>query len=210
LSPTPRRERGISIMHVACVDWDLPLPSMPLSKQCAWTRRARYIYPNGSALLIYKGGRAPGWPGMYQGVAFAEHYTGPYKRLVNSSYHPLVLPTNCEDPGVMWDPDLETFRMILHCACETQQMWSTDGLSWQKSGPEQKDGWCSGFNYTGGGSEGDLMTRQRPKWVLERKTGRATHLTTGVNRPGDSGMGHTWTMAAKLKSDDDDAPSLRV
>ena len=34
------------------------------------------IFPNGSALLIYKSGRAAGWPSMYMGVAFAEHYTG--------------------------------------------------------------------------------------------------------------------------------------
>ena len=63
--------------------------------------------------------------------------------------------------------------------------------------PEQDHGWCSGFNYTDG-TPGTLVTRQRPKWITDPNTGRVTHLTTGVNRPGDSGMGHVWTMAAKL------------
>ena len=58
------------------------------------------------------------------------------------------------------------------------------------------NGWCTGFNYTDG-TAGHLTTRQRPHFVLDQ-TGRATHLTTGVNRPGDGAMGHTWTMAAKL------------
>jgi hypothetical protein len=86
------------------------------------------------------------------------------------------------------------FRMVLHCGCSYQLMHSLDGIDWTKQGGENADGWCSGFNYTDGGPPGTLSTRQRPKWVVD-KTGAATHLTTGVNRPGDSPMGHVWTMA---------------
>ena len=42
-----------------------------------------------------------------------------------------------------------------------------------------------------------------------RPAGIATHLTTGVNRPGDSGMGHTWTMAAALVNGSYDQMYLR-
>lgn len=75
-------------------------------------------------------------------------------------------------------------------------MWSHDGVRWQVQGPEQQRGWCEAVNYTSGAA-GNLATRQRPKWITDR-TGAATHLSTGVNRPGDAGMGHTWTMVARL------------
>jgi hypothetical protein len=132
---------------------------------------------------------------MYEGVAFAEHYTGPYTRLTPTA--PLDLPESCEDPGVYFDKANGVFRMVLHCGCGVQLMWSKDGVSWTKQGVERKTGWCSGFNYTDGGGPKQLQTRQRPKWITN-KDGAATHLTTGVNRVGDIGMGHTWTMAARL------------
>ena len=160
------------------------------------TNPAVYVYPNASALLIYKAGRTPQWPSMYLGVAFAKHYTGPYERLTPRK--PIALPSNkdCEDPGIYYDRVFSVFRMILHCGCSTQMLWSTTGIQWELGGPEQESGWCSGFNYTDG-TAGELATRQRPLWVVD-KAGQATHLTTGVNRPDDSGMGHTWTMVAKL------------
>ena len=161
------------------------------------TNPAAYIFPNASALLIYKSGRAVGWPSMYMGVAFADHYTGPYRRLTPTK--PLVIrkqSDDCEDPDIYFDHDYGVFRMVLHCGCGTQMLWSATGVDWELGGPVQASGWCTGFNYTDG-TVGRLVTRQRPHFVLD-KGGRATHLTTGVNRPDDVGMGHTWTMAAKL------------
>jgi hypothetical protein len=160
------------------------------------TNPAGYIFPNGSALLIYKSGRSANWPSMYMGVAFADHYGGPYRRL--TARKPLHIPASkdCEDPGIYFDPDLHVFRMVLHCGCGTQMLWSKNGVDWVLGGPEQVSGWCTGFNYTDG-TAGHLTTRQRPHFILDQ-TGRATHVTTGVNRPGDGAMGHTWTMAAKL------------
>ena len=61
------------------------------------TNPAAYIYPNGSALLIYKGGRAPGYEGMYEGVAWAQHYLGPYV-LVFSTHLPVCLPVLVHAP----------------------------------------------------------------------------------------------------------------
>ena len=101
------------------------------------------------------------------------------------------------------------FRMVLHCACEVQLMWSKDGISWTKQGGERAAGWCSGFNYSSShAGPKKLTTRQRPKWITNG-AGIATHLTTGVNRPGDSGMGHTWTMAAALMNGSYDQMYLR-
>ena len=185
------------------------------------TNPGPYIYPNGSALLVYKakakakakatgagagagagegegegeGEGAAAGNTMKQGVAYADHWSGPYRRLTPDA--PLALPGDCEDPGIYRDPKRGgIFRMVLHCGCAYQLMWSADGVRWIKHGAEQKRGWCSGFNYTDG-SAGELKTRQRPKWVTDA-SGAATHLTTGVNRPGDKGMGHTWTMANVL------------
>ena len=104
---------------------------------------------------------------------------------------------DCEDPGIYFDREFDIFRMVLHCGCGTQMLWSVNGVDWELGGAVQASGWCSGFNYTDGSGVGKLATRQRPHFVLDQ-AGRATHLTTGVNRPGDAGMGHTWTMAAKL------------
>lgn len=176
----------------------------PSANSTAWdnlfvTNPGPYIFPNGSALLVYKakGGSARARAAMNtmkQGVAFADHWAGPYRRLTPDA--PIALPGDCEDPGVYRDPARGIFRMVLHCGCSYQLMWSADGISWTKQGAERASGWCSGFNYTDG-SPGKLATRQRPKWVTDA-TGAATHLMTGVNRPGDTGMGHTWTMANRL------------
>ena len=164
------------------------------------TNPGPFVFPNGSVLLVYKAaGKAPGFQKMNQGIAYSETGArGPYEK-VTSETKPLALPGNCEDPGVYYDstPGLEVFRMILHCGCATQLMWSVDGIEWKESGPQQTSGWCRGFNYSDG-TAGMLATRQRPKWITDPKTGQALYLTTGVNRPGDGGMGHVWTMAAKL------------
>ena len=177
---------------------DAPILS-PSNGSAAWdnlfvTNPGPYIYPNGSVLLVYKA-KGTGAHGMLQGVAFADHWSGPYRRLTPKA--PIVMPVDCEDPGIYRDPARGLFRMVLHCGCSVQLMWSLDGVSWTEHGSKQTQGWCTGFNYTDGGAGGRLKTRQRPKWVID-VTGAATHLMTGVNRPGDAGMGHTWTMANVL------------
>jgi hypothetical protein len=73
-------------------------------------------------------------------------------------------------------------------------MWSLDGMHWSRTTAPQP--WCTDIPYTDG-TNGTLATRQRPKWLTD-KDGVATHVFTGVNRPGNGGMGHTWTMAAAV------------
>ena len=59
------------------------------------TNPAPFIYPNSSALLIYKAGRTAAFPGMYEGVAFAEHYLGPYTRLLVLGFDPSHFARRC-------------------------------------------------------------------------------------------------------------------
>ena len=40
--------------------------------------------------------------GMYHGVAFADHWRGPYRKL--TPHKPIPLETDCEDPYLFRDP----------------------------------------------------------------------------------------------------------
>lgn len=179
---------------------------------------------------------------MLEGVAFAQTWNSTYVKVSVSGHvrlpdviephasshsrqftpgKPLDLPTNCEDAGI-YRTQSGVFRMLTHCGCTGQYMWSLNGIQWSRTTPEQP--WCSNISYTDGtaphctllhpyllrtlvttwalttinlGTTGNLATRQRPKWLTD-KSGVATHVFTGVNRPGDGGMGHTWTMAAAV------------
>jgi len=157
------------------------------------TNPAGYMYPNGSVLLIYKA-RSIEKPGaMYEGIAFADSWNSSYEKL---SPKPLDLDPKCEDAGIYRAPS-GIFRMLTHCGCDGQYMWSTNGLEWNRTTSPQP--WCTGVEYVDGTTDLDpLVTRQRPKWLVDRTTGVATHVFTGVNRPKDTGMGHTWTMAATV------------
>ena len=204
LNPIILRQRiGIATASSPYGPWtrrDLPI-LQPSNETGTWdqffvTNPAPYVFPNGSVLLTYKSGRTSTFPGMYEGIAVADSIDGPYRRLTPGNA-PLDLPANCEDPGIYFDNQYKIFRMVLHCGCSSQLLWSDDGIGWQTHGPQQTQGWCDNITYANG-TIGSVVTRQRPKWVVDAKTGSATHLTTGVNRLGDSGMGHTWTMAAAL------------
>lgn len=151
----------------------------------------RYVYPNGSVLLIYKARSLEHSSGMYEGVAFANTWNDTYTKLTPDT--PLNLPNECEDAGI-YRARSGVFRMLTHCGCTGQYMWSLDGFTWERTTAEQP--WCTNVTYTDG-SRGSYATRQRPKWLVDR-TGMATHVFTGVNRAGDSAMGHTWTMAAAV------------
>jgi len=133
---------------------------------------------------------------MYEGIAMAERWNGSYTRLAATLDSPLDLDPSCEDAGIYRAPN-GIFRMLTHCGCYGQYMWSEDGVEWKRTtGPQP---WCTGVEYTDGRPREFLKTRQRPKWLVDPRTGAATHVFTGVNRAGDSGMGHTWTMAATVQ-----------
>jgi len=172
------------------------MPVIPPGPKGAWddgftTNPAPFVYPNGSVLVIYKARSMEQPDQMLEGVAIADNFLGPYVKMTPDA--PLDLDSNCEDAGIYRTND-GVFRMLTHCGCSGQYMWSLDGFTWKRTTPSVP--FCHNVSYTDG-SFGDLKTRQRPKWVVG-KDGVATHLLTGVNRPGDGGMGHTWTMAASF------------
>eukprot|EP00937_MAST-01D_sp_MAST-1D-sp2_P001284 g1284.t1 len=165
-------------------------PVVPAGAAGRWddlftTNPTPHVFPNGSVLLLYKA-RSRADPGrMSTGVAFARHYAGPYEAL---SAAPIDLPGDCEDAGIYYSPAMQVFRMVLHCGCNYQAVWSRDGRRWTRSAPQQP--WCN-VSYSAGGGE-LLRRRERPKWVVDA-SGQPTHLLTGVE-PSTSHGGKTFTM----------------
>jgi hypothetical protein len=154
------------------------------------TNPTPHAFPNGSVLLIYKA-RSRANPGsMSTGVAFAEHYSGPY---VRRSAGPIDVAGGCEDAGIYFSPTMNVFRMLLHCGCNYQSVWSRDGTNWVRSAPVQP--WCNVTYANGAGGE-LLKRRERPKWIIG-EDGQPTHLLTGVS-PGVSHNLNTFTMATAI------------
>jgi hypothetical protein len=109
---------------------------------------------------------------MSTGVAFAQHFAGPYERLGGAIEG---IPGSCEDAGIYESVAMGTFHIVLHCGCDYLTVWSADGVAWTVSNSPPIP-WC---NVTwSDGSTGELSTRQRPKWV-RAKNGSVMHLLTG-------------------------------
>ena len=157
---------------------------------------AASVHSNGTILLIYKARSLEHSQGMYEGVALTPHWNSTYVKKTPDA--PLDLPSDCEDAGIYRTntSEGEIYRMLTHCGCAGQYMWSKDGFHWARTTSPQ--GWCTNVPFTDGVNR-TLSTRQRPKWLVNNK-GVATHVFTGVNRDGDSAMGHTWTMAAAVSN----------
>eukprot|EP00051_Salpingoeca_urceolata_P025641 m.463660 g.463660 ORF g.463660 m.463660 type:complete len:499 (-) comp20354_c0_seq10:37-1533(-) len=173
----------------------LDKPVIDVSARPFWddgftTNPAPFIYPNGTVLVIYK---ARSWEdpnNMREGVAVADHYLGPYRKL-SQTY--MDVSGSCEDAGLWRDPDDGTFRMLLHCGCAGQYMWSTDAINWNRTTPVQR--WCDltlhdGRNVT-------LSRRERPKLLIDAKTGQPVYLSTGTLSK-DMHGDRTFTMVARL------------
>jgi hypothetical protein len=173
------------------------LPVLPAGPAGAWddlftTNPTPHAFANGSVLLIYKA-RSRANPGvMNTGVAVADSWGGPYRRVGGG---PIALPGNCEDAGIYFSPAMKVFRMLLHCGCDYQSVWSRDGLRWTRSAPPAP--WCN-VSYAGGGSE-MLKRRERPKWVMGAD-GQPTHLLTGVGPSTSHAPSRaSWTMATVVR-----------
>lgn len=54
---------------------------------------------------------------MRTGAAFADHYRGPYRRVVSQ---PINVSGSCEDAGIYYSQLMKLFRMVLHCGCTYQ------------------------------------------------------------------------------------------
>merc|ERR1712048_1547854 len=112
-------------------------PIIPPGPKGKWddgftTNPASHVYSNGSVSLIYKGRSMEHPTLMLEGVAFASNYRGPYVKLTPDA--PLDLPGNCEDAGIYRTTD-GIFRMLTHCGCSGQYMWSLDGFLWNRTTP---------------------------------------------------------------------------
>lgn len=153
------------------------------------TNPTPWMFANGSVLLIYKARSRSNPNVMSTGVAFAEHWSGPYER---RSGKPVKLPGNCEDAGIYRSAKTGVYRMVLHCGCNYQAVWSMDGLSWQATAGPQP--WCE-VSY-GDGTTGKMSRRERPKWLLNDE-GLPTHLITGVQSP-EAHNGQTFTLVQQL------------
>jgi len=88
---------------------------------------------NGSIMLIYKGRSAqcPACGAMRTGVAFAETWRGPYKKM--TSRQPMPVPGGCEDAAVYVSPT-GIYRVIFHCKCNYLMAVSKDGISYRQIG----------------------------------------------------------------------------
>ena len=136
------------------------------------TNPTPHIFQNGSALLIYKARSKENFHTMSTGVAFAEHWSGPYKRL---SMQPIDVPGTCEDAGIYHSKTMNVFRIVLHCECNYQTIWSIDGIRWNRTALPQD--WCTIHNQDG--STERMSRRERPKWILDSQN-KLIGLMTGV------------------------------
>ena len=92
-----------------------------------------------------------------------------------------------------WSETVQVFRMILHCGCNYQYLWSQNGIDWERTTPEVP--WCN-VSYADGSTE-LLKRRERPKWVIDPEHGVPVALLTGV-MPSTSHGGNSFTMATEI------------
>ena len=154
-----------------------------------------HVFPNGSVLLLYKVRSNENFGTMSTGVAYADHWSGPYKKIGDK---PIDVSGGCEDAGIyqanpVLDGKPSIFHIIFHCGCNYQAAWSVDGINWERTTPSVP--FC---NVTfSDGSSAQLSTRQRPKWLVDPRTGNPTHLITGSGGPNIHGK-QTFTMVQEL------------
>eukprot|EP01063_Lacrimia_lanifica_P015869 TRINITY_DN22524_c0_g1_i1.p1 TRINITY_DN22524_c0_g1~~TRINITY_DN22524_c0_g1_i1.p1 ORF type:complete len:404 (+),score=87.55 TRINITY_DN22524_c0_g1_i1:76-1287(+) len=149
-----------------------------------------HIYPNNSALMVYKGRSYEDQTVMRTGVAFAEHYLGPFTRATPSW---IDVPSNCEDAGMHYDAALDVYRIAFHCGCDYMMAWARDGYNWSVS---ERKPWCT-VRYGDGSSE-TFARRERPQWVQNDAGTALTHLITAVMPKAGSHGGQTWTLVQEL------------
>ena len=113
---------------------------------------------------------------MSTGAAFAKHWSGPYERMVSA---PIAIPGTCDDAGIYYSKEMQVFRMILHCGCAYQSVWSLDGIDWHRTAPLVP--WCNVSLHSGRFEL--LKRRERPKWLIDSESGIPVGLLTGVAPP---------------------------
>ena len=182
--PWARRDQPIIGVGAAGTTWDDLFTTNPTP----------HVFANGSALLIYKARSSEDFNNMRTGVAFAKHWGGPYERVGSG---PIDVPGGCEDAGIYYSEAMQVFRMVLHCGCSYQSVWSTDGANWRRTADPVP--WCNVSMAAGNvGDYAVLRRRERPKWLVDPESGRPIGLFTGVEPSGDMHSGQTFTMATDV------------
>eukprot|EP00937_MAST-01D_sp_MAST-1D-sp2_P002150 g2150.t1 len=138
--------------------------------------------------------------GEMNGYAVADDPAGPFVALSNLS---AVAPKGSEDPYVFElpashpqraaapPPPLRVLHMIWHDGRYGYHGWSTDGgLSFDSNARAGVHLYDPTVLYADGSNE-TFKRRERPGLLFDATTGFPTHLITGVQRGGDTGVGGT-------------------
>ncbi len=191
----PWSRRDTPILEVRPDDWDADIISNP----------APAIRPDGSVVMLYKSTRnrhtAQPKPPLFLGVAGADHWSGPYRRL---SPEPITLNgkiPDVEDPYLWWQED--HFEAIFKdmtgevCGCFYGGIhaWSWDGIHWHTA-PDP-------LAYTreilwDDGTKSHQGMFERPELLIQ--DGTPTHLfaATGGGKGGHADMDDSWNMVIPL------------
>eukprot|EP01065_Artemidia_motanka_P028168 TRINITY_DN3340_c2_g1_i1.p1 TRINITY_DN3340_c2_g1~~TRINITY_DN3340_c2_g1_i1.p1 ORF type:complete len:457 (+),score=95.51 TRINITY_DN3340_c2_g1_i1:166-1536(+) len=156
------------------------------------TNPTPHVRETGYTLLVYKARSVENFNVMTTGVAYANHWSGPYNRTGIK----LDVPGNCEDAGIYYSQKMQVYRLIFHCGCAYRYAWSKDGMEWTTA-PDTVP-WCD-IQFSDG-TNGTVSRRERPKWVVN-KDGDLTHLYTAVQptKPTDPVHGtNTFTLATEI------------
>ena len=192
LQPACMQRVGLATSDSPYGPWTHQAPILEPGPPGAWddaftTNPTVHIFPNDSVLVVYKA-RDLVDAGMRTGVAYADHWAGEYKRAQPSL--PFNISAHCEDAGMYYSEAMDVFRLVLHCGCNYQYMWSRNGINWTAAGPEQP--WCN-VTYTDNTTE-QFARRERPQWLLQ--DGHPTVLFNGVSAKDADGQ--TWTLATQI------------
>jgi hypothetical protein len=192
----PWTRRDQPILEPRPDHWDKDIISNP----------APAIRPDGSVVMLYKSTRnrhsTTPKPALMLGVAGADHWSGPYRRLAD---HPIDqlngVHADIEDPYIWWQDDHfeAVFKDMTGEICGSfyggVHAWSADGITWETA-PDP-------LAYTRDVLWDDGTTThqgmfERPELLIQN--GRPTHLfaATGPGAGGHQNMERSWNMVIPL------------
>ena len=159
-----------------------------------------YIYPNGTTILIYRGTQCDNihTTGEHIGIAIADHWLGPYKRISNKPIFGWNI--NNEDPYI-WR-NKRGFHLLMHSQNNTGEnhkirgsyAYSLNGINnWILS---KDDPWTNYIEYNDG-SNATFVRRQKPALIFDNIYDmNPIYLINGVDINGSDGtMWQTgWTL----------------
>jgi alpha-L-fucosidase len=158
---------------------------------------APFVFDDGRVMLYYKGVEQLGKHAV--SVAFADHWSGPYKR---NSDSPLNMGIGAEDPTIWYEDGKFQALMLDHGRKFTDKgiyyAYSKDGLNWTiDSNPVA----ISNEIVLKDGTIARRSATERP-WVLV-EDGKATHVYFATKNAKGDGPAHSWNMCIPLKKSED-------